>query len=230
MSTQPERVRAYLELPSEQLNASTPGEFSHLLGRIMTAKGLTASQVSIKAEIPRSQTYNMVSASRGKLPSRPEQVRAFVEACNLAPFQVALVMDLWGKLEKQAREQSAKAPRPADSADPGAGTWSARGDDDAVHASNTRRFFRDRSTRPEPAAYRPKMFVDLMFLVIEDDARTRRALMLLVPIMLAFIAVFAILVVWAVLQPERTNMIVGILGATIAIPAVALRGVTRVRG
>jgi hypothetical protein len=114
MSSPFERARAYLELPSEQLAASTPGEFSRLLGQIMTAKGLTASQVAIRAKIPRSQAYNIVSASRTTLPSKPEQVRAFVEACDLAPVQVAVVMDLWTKLDQQnqLRGQGDRGPPP----------------------------------------------------------------------------------------------------------------------
>lgn len=75
----------------------------------------------------------------------------------------------------------------------------------------------------EPAAtYRPKALVDLLFLVLESDARTRRAWRLLVPLMLAFVAIFAILATWAILQPAHAGMIVGVFGAAIALPAMAV--------
>lgn len=239
MSTPPERVRAYLELPSEQLTASTPGQFGQLLNRIMTAKELTASQVAIKARIPRSQAYNMASRTRAKLPSRPEQVRAFVEACDLAPLQVGLVMDLWAKLDKQARDQAAKAPRPAAAGDITGGGHPNIRDDRAIDASNLGRHWllSGRAMRswgsgqPEPVAtYRPKALVDLLFLVLESDARTHRARRLLVPLMLAFVAIFAILATWAILQPAHAGMIAGVLGAAIVLPAMALKSLTRTRG
>jgi hypothetical protein len=226
MSGRPERVRAYLELPSEQLTASTPGQFCQgVLGGIMAAKGLTASQVAIKAKIPRSQAYNMVSAGRGKLPSKRDQVRAFVEACDLAPVQVALVLDLWDKLMRQAREQADEASRPATARDSGSMTIV---DHNTLAPANVGGIFRFGGRRPEPAVYRAKLFVDLMFLVLEDDARTRRALRLLIPLMGAFVAVVAMLTTWAIMQPGHAPMIAAVLGAIVTFPAAALKSATRV--
>jgi hypothetical protein len=229
MSAQ-ERVRVYLDLRSELLTASTPAEFSQLLGRILTASGLTASQVAIKATIPRSQAYNMVSTSRTVLPSKSGQVRAFVEACGLAPVQVALVMDLWTKLDQQAREQAIEVARPL----PGGGRPGIPSlnvvDDDELHTSNLGRF-RFRSPRSQSVvSYRPKVFIDLMFLVLEDDARTRRALLLLAPLALAVVAIVAIFTTWAVLEPDHATMIGGILVGGFLLPITTLvKSATRTR-
>ena len=108
----PERSRSYLLIDSDSIRAATPVEFRQLLDHIRISAGLTPSQIAIKTTIPRSQAYNMVAANRATLPSKPEQVRQFVEACGLSPVQVGLVMTLWSKLDQQAREQHLSRPRP----------------------------------------------------------------------------------------------------------------------
>lgn len=226
----PDRGRAYLELDSEMLTASTPVEFRQLLDRIRTNAGLTPSQIAIKTTIPRSQAYNMVTASRTTLPSKPGQVREFVEACGLAPVQAALVMDLWTKLDQQAREQAAEtAPSPADK----------NAASDSTRYPTVMHFFDNVSApratfgQPKPqrrATYRPGGFIDLLFLVIEDDARTRRALRLLLPLALAIVAIVASFTTWAILQPSHASMIGGILASGFLLPLMALtKRVTRVR-
>jgi hypothetical protein len=231
VSTPAERVRTYLELPGEQLTASTPGQFCQLLSRIMTAKEVTASQVAIKARIPRSQAYNMASRSRAKLPSRPEQVRAFVEACDLAPLQVGLVMDLWAKLDQQAREQATVASSPvgkdATSDIPLNAFMNFHSD---ISAPSATFGASHRRRAPRSASYRPAGIIDLLFLVIEDDARTRRALRLLLPLAVATVIIVASFTTWAVLQPSHAPMIGGILAAGFLLPlSTILKHATRTR-
>ena len=230
MST-PERGLAYLELPSEQINASTPAEFAQLLNRIMTAADMKASEVTIKVgkeKLPRSQAYSMVSADRTTLPSKPEQVRDFVKACRLAPVQVGLVMDLWTKLDQQARERATEAqrrlgenptiPTPIGAAFNVAGDEPVTG---SVLRGKSWPWSRSPST-PSAISYRPRAFVDLMFLVLEDDGRTRRALLLLVPLVLGFVAIVCIFVTWAILRPSNINMIGMIFAGGFLLPITTI--------
>jgi len=230
----PDRVRAYLELPSELIAASTPVEFRQLLDHIMTSAGLTASQIAIKTTIPRSQAYNMVATSRTTLPSKPGQVREFVEACGLAPVQVALVMDLWTKLDQQVRQQEPEAA--VSSAGTEATSDIARTDtfvnifSSPVSASAATFGVSQERHAYRGATYRPRAFIDLLFLVIEDEARTRRALRLLLPLTLATVAIVASFAIWAILQPSRAPMIGAILfGGFLAPLAAVMKSATRPR-
>jgi hypothetical protein len=235
----PDRGLAYLELPSEQLTASTPSEFAQLLNRVLTAAGMKASAVAIKVgkgKIPRSQAYSMVSATRTTLPSKPEQVRDFLGACRLAPLQVAMVMQVWATLDRQARETQQALERPAEAPprtfDEEAPRAPRPSEHEVVIDKNVRRFLHPtRPLRADPViSYRPNAFVDLMSLVLESDARTRRALRLLIPLMLGFITVIAIFTAWAVLQPSHFNLIAGIFAVGFLVPITTLmRGVVRTR-
>jgi hypothetical protein len=237
----PERGRSYLELPSEQLTASTPAQFSQLLNRVMTAADLRASEVAIKAKIPRSQAYSMVSGNRTALPSKPEQVRAFVKACGLNPVQATTVIDLWAKLDQQARELAVEVARPPDH---GAGvpapSFTIDEDDPPGPAAAVLQIkpfrFRlgsrpSRPSRPSSAVfYRPEAFVDLIILILDDDARTRRALALLIPLVLAFVVIVAIFTAWAVLQPDHASWIGGIFASGFLFPiSTMIRRATRIR-
>ncbi|HEX6526507.1 MAG TPA: hypothetical protein VF070_41805 [Streptosporangiaceae bacterium] len=233
------RGRTYLELPSEMLTASTPVEFRRLLDRIMNSAGLTASQVAIKTAIPRSQAYSMVSTNRTTLPSRPGQVREFVQACGLAPFQVSQVMDLWDKLDQLARDRATGRVNLSS-----AGTDAATGT--AIPAEATRNVQISaygggagvprppggprRPSAGSPGYYRPPIFTDLLFSVLDNEARTRRALRLLVPLALAVVAIVAILAAWAILQPEGAPAIEAILGGSVLLPITSgLRRAIRIR-
>jgi hypothetical protein len=222
----PGRGRAYLELPDEQLTASTPAEFAQILNRIMTAAGLRASEVAIKAKIPRSQAYNMVAASRTTLPGKREQVSAFLAACGLAPVQTGLVMDLWTKLDQQAREQAANpelSPDGKDVISDAANSTVSQTfySDVAAHGATFGTPSRRRATRGT-ASYRPGGLIDLLFLVIEDDDRTRRALLLLLPLAIAAVVIVASLTTWAILQPGRAPMIGAILAGGFALPLATI--------
>ena len=218
----PDRGRAYIELSDELLTASTPAEFRQLLSRIMTEAGLTASQIAVKTGIPRSQAYSMVSSSRISLPSKREQVQRFVEACGLAPVQAGLVMSVWDRLiAQQVREQengTVRSPNDEDSTSDSTHS----GTSDSAGTS-------DEASHRRSASYRPREFIDLLFLVLEDDARTRRALQLLIPVALAIAVVVASLAAWAILQPNRAPLIGGLLGVAFAIPAAAAAAFRRER-
>jgi hypothetical protein len=221
----PERTRpslGYLELDSDTIHATTPVEFRQLLDHIRVRAGLTPSQIAIKTTIPRSQAYNMVAVTRTTLPSKPEQVREFVEACGLAPVQVGLVMNLWSNLDQQAREEQE------------AGRGPSRGGPAAPDTEFTQSFFfneaaasftgsegqgsKQRRKRPTTDRRPPKATSDLLFLVLDSEERTQRALRLLLPIVAAFVAIVAAFVVWAILQPGRASMIGAILGGGVVLP------------
>jgi hypothetical protein len=215
-----ERRSIYLEIDSDRIRADTPAEFRQLLDYIRVRAGLTSSQIAIKTAIPRSQAYNMVAATRTSLPSKPDQVREFVSACGLAPVQVGLVMDLWGKLDQQAREQAAVRASSL-----------VHGLTASEEVASSRRLFEDgsrpRRKRIAQDTRRPATASDLLFLILDDPHRTRRALQLLIPIALAFVAIVTAFVVWAILQPNRTSMIVPILGAVILLPLMSLKQLVR---
>ncbi len=207
----PERGRIYLEIDSDRIRADTPAEFRQLLDYIRVRAGLTPSQIAIKTKIPRSQAYNMVTATRTTLPSKPDQVRAWVEACKLAPVQVGLVMDLWSKLDQQAREQAAgRASSLVHELTPSGKVASFRGPSEDSSRYRWPRIAQDKR--------RPATASDLLFLILDDPDRTRRALRLLIPIAVVYVAIVTVFVVWAILQPYRATMIVGFLGAVVALP------------
>lgn len=148
----------------------------------------------------------------------------------LAPVQVGLVMDLWGKLDQQAREQA--VGRAASLVD---GPTAS----EAVIAQN---FYgeiavspglfeggsRHRRKRIAPDQRRPGAASDLLFLILDDPSRTRHALYLLIPITLAFMVIVGSFVVWAILQPDRASMIGAILGGGIVLPVTtSLRRLAR---
>ena len=166
----------------------------------------------------------MVSTTRVSLPSKREQVQKFVEACGLNPVQAGLVMSVWDKLiAQQVREQEtpvSSAEGRAGASDSGRSGTSAS---DEVPSDEPRP--RRRST-----SYRPAQFVDLLFLVLEDGDRTRRALWLMTPLLIAFVAIVAIFVWWAVAQPSRAPIIMALLGSTVLAPVSAiLRETARAR-
>jgi hypothetical protein len=84
-----------------ELRAATAAEFIELLRMIHVRCGLTLPEISRRAGqvLPRSQVYSLLK--RGKLPTKPEQVRTFVTICGLPEPQVARVMELWATLREQ---------------------------------------------------------------------------------------------------------------------------------
>ncbi len=78
-----------------------------------------------------------------------------------------------------------------------------------------------------PAFRRNSPASELLYLVLEDGDRARRALLLLLPVALAFVAVVASLVIWAILQPDHASMIGALLGGGILFPITRSLSLTR---
>ncbi|MCX2948195.1 BTAD domain-containing putative transcriptional regulator [Lentzea sp. NEAU-D7] len=93
--------RPLLATSTAELRAATEAEFVELLRTIQIRSGLTLPEVHRRAGglLPRSQVYSLLK--RGKLPTKPEQVRTFVTICGLPEPQVARVMELWATLRDQ---------------------------------------------------------------------------------------------------------------------------------
>lgn len=85
--------------PPMKMTAETPEEFLALLRSILKWSGLTAGQVSISSQIPRSTCYHFVDPTNTKLPKYRDQVEKFARGCRLNDFHVAQVVKLWNKLQ-----------------------------------------------------------------------------------------------------------------------------------
>ncbi|MFD4643704.1 BTAD domain-containing putative transcriptional regulator [Lentzea sp. NPDC058436] len=98
----PEPVRPLIATSTAELRAATEAEFVELLRTVHVRSGLSLPELSRRAGpvlLPRSQVYSLLK--RGKLPTKPGQVRAFVSTCGLSEPQVARVMELWATLREQ---------------------------------------------------------------------------------------------------------------------------------
>lgn len=199
-------------------------EFRELLGRILESSPLSCGQIAIKTGMPRSTAYSLPNTNRPGLPSNPEQVIAFVRACGLTPTQAQLVMDLWTKLQHEAENtravdddkensRAASAPKRADEhrflllTPPCNGDqWPESlaemfGRDGNVNSWNLRTTFPGSWPRRTSGA-------DLLQYVLGDAERTRRAVLLLIPVTLLLLAVVAALVVLAVIKPMVAPIVV----------------------
>lgn len=105
----PDPALPIIATATAELRAATAAEFIDLLRLIQARSGLTRPELSRRAGqvLPRSQVYSLLR--RGKLPTKPEQVRTFVTICGLPEPQVARVMELWATLREQT-ELAAGAP------------------------------------------------------------------------------------------------------------------------
>lgn len=102
LGTGAEQVRPLIPTSTTELRAATEAEFVALLRKIHARSGLTLPELSRRAgavTLPRSQAYSLLK--RDKLPTKPDQVRAFVSTCGLSEPQVARVMELWATLREQ---------------------------------------------------------------------------------------------------------------------------------
>lgn len=208
----------HMELDHSELKAETAVEFRQLLDRVRQAAGLTCGQIAAKTTIPRSQAYSLVSKSRTTLPSRPEQVRKFIEACKLNPMQADIVMGLWSRLNELDEPTLSLAPTHVDQAEP------AKVPTERLEPPS--RVFLRRRQVLGPG------LLDLAHFVIADEDRTRRALKLLYPFVGAFIAIVALLVIWAILFPEIGRYIsAGFFAlAMLTVGAAVTRNTRRRRG
>ncbi|MCP2248556.1 BTAD domain-containing putative transcriptional regulator [Lentzea aerocolonigenes] len=97
----PDPALPLIATSTAELRAATEAEFIDLLRLVQVRSGLTLPEISRRAGqvLPRSQVYSLFK--RRKLPTKPEQVRAFVTICGLPEPQVARVMELWATLREQ---------------------------------------------------------------------------------------------------------------------------------
>jgi hypothetical protein len=97
----PDPALPLIATSTAELRAATEAEFIDLLRLVQVRSGLTLPEISRRAGqvLPRSQVYSLLK--RRKLPTKPEQVRAFVTICGLPEPQVARVMELWATLREQ---------------------------------------------------------------------------------------------------------------------------------
>ncbi|MFD0201903.1 MULTISPECIES: hypothetical protein [Saccharothrix] len=108
-------------VPDGELEASTPGEFISLLRKVQVRSGLTPAEIAARGGIPRSTAYRFVNDQKNTaLPTKMEQVRAFLVACGLPEPQVEKVMVVWCELQGGAASVSVPAPAspPVEQADP----------------------------------------------------------------------------------------------------------------
>ncbi|MFJ8961481.1 multiprotein-bridging factor 1 family protein [Lentzea sp. NPDC102401] len=91
----PQALRA---MRDSELQATNPAEFMSLLRTIQVRSRNNPARIAKIAGISRSQSYRFVT--RPTLPTKPEDVEAFVTACGLQQEQVQRVMALWSELRE----------------------------------------------------------------------------------------------------------------------------------
>ncbi|WP_181320776.1 hypothetical protein [Saccharothrix carnea] len=122
-----------------ELEAGTPGEFISLLRRVQVRSGLTPAEIAVRGGIPRSTAYRFVNDQKNTaLPTKMEQVRAFLVACGLPEPQVEKVMVVWCELQGGAASVGVPVPAgpPVEQADPetpGSAVEGRQEPDSAVH-------------------------------------------------------------------------------------------------
>ncbi|MET0136466.1 MAG: hypothetical protein ABW215_23005 [Kibdelosporangium sp.] len=129
---------APIPLADKELRAASAEAFITLLRRVQLRSGRKPAEIAVHAGIPRSTAYRFVDDRKNTaLPTKAEQVRAFLVACRLPAHQVQQIMVLWTELR-----QNGPAPRttppvvvPAEPEQPPATTL-----DDAVARSDVIRF------------------------------------------------------------------------------------------
>jgi hypothetical protein len=101
LGVDPDPALPLIATSTAELRAATAAEFVELMRLIQVRSGLTLPEVSRRAGrlLPRSQVYSLLK--RRTLPTKPDQVRAFVSICGLPEPQVARVMELWATLREQ---------------------------------------------------------------------------------------------------------------------------------
>ena len=101
LGVDPDPALPLLATSTAELRAATAAEFVELMRLIQVRSGLTLPEISRRAGrlLPRSQVYSLLK--RRTLPTKPDQVRAFVTICGLPEPQVARVMELWATLREQ---------------------------------------------------------------------------------------------------------------------------------
>ncbi|MEO6086694.1 MAG: hypothetical protein ABIQ18_26630 [Umezawaea sp.] len=100
----------------DELCAADAGEFIALLRLVQVRSGLSPAQVAVRSGIPRSTAYRFVDNRKNTaLPTKVEQVKAFLVGCRLPEHQVRRVVLLWTDLrEAEAVQRSSPAEQVED--------------------------------------------------------------------------------------------------------------------
>ncbi|MEV7555995.1 hypothetical protein AB0N89_40800 [Amycolatopsis sp. NPDC089917] len=198
-------------------------EFRALLGRVLDASPLSCGQIAIKTGMPRSTAYSLRDTKRPGLPSNPEQVIAFVRACGLTTTQTELVMDLWEKLQQEAEDIRTSDGKEATT--PTSNPVLIDQDMRQELAAMTLKSLREHGFLSEEEAARVNPFVapvggkrpsrrnvtswtDLLQYVLAAEDRTRRAVLLLIPITVLLLGIMTALVYLAVRTPMAAPFVV----------------------
>lgn len=224
----------YLTLQRSVLRADTAAEFRSMLDRIRREAGLSCGQIAVKTGIPRSQAYALVDVKRAALPSKPDQVVAFLQACNLSPMHTDIVMDL---LRELRQPQGATEPAASELADDylageAAVTPQASTLDDPVTAAGLPK---DQDIVMSMGRLTPirkpnnTALVHLVHYVLASDERTRRANKLLLSLGFTLFSVLAALGGVLVWVPDAIRAwVVGGVGGSIALSVlIMIRAILR---
>lgn len=103
----------------DELRAASARDFIAVLRLVQVRSGLTPAQIAIRSGIPRSTAYRFVDHRKNTaLPTKVEQVQAFLVGCRLPEHQVRKVVLLWTDVREaeSAHRSSAAATghRPPD--------------------------------------------------------------------------------------------------------------------
>jgi hypothetical protein len=105
----PDPGPAVIPLADKELRAVSAEAFIALLRLVQLRSGRKPAEIAVHAGIPRSTAYRFVDDRKNTaLPTKAEQVWAFLVACRLPEHQVQQVMLLWTELR-----QNGPAPHPA---------------------------------------------------------------------------------------------------------------------
>jgi hypothetical protein len=95
-----------LELPIAELSATTVPEFTALLNRLRRRAKGGVTGLAKRSGISRSQIYAITDVTKPALPTRSDQVRAFLEGCGLPEYQVSAVEQVWADLNENRAEDA----------------------------------------------------------------------------------------------------------------------------
>ncbi|WP_433271033.1 hypothetical protein ACQPZF_11400 [Actinosynnema sp. CS-041913] len=224
----------YLAVQRSMLRAESATEFRSMLDRIRREAGLSCGQIAVKAGIPRSQAYALVDAKRSALPNKPDQVIAFLRACNLSPMHADIVMDRLSDLKRRHVAEGVAVQGHsevvdftgegrASTAEPLSDTAPPRaGHDREGIVVNMGKLTRARRSNNTP-------LVHLVHYVLASDERTRRANRLLLTLGFVLSLVLVALGGVLILVPDaiRAWVVGGFAGSVAVSMLIFIRAVVR---
>ncbi|PRY46309.1 hypothetical protein [Umezawaea tangerina] len=99
-----------MPVEDRELRATTPREFISVLRLVQLRSGFSPAQIAIRSNIPRSTAYRFVDNKKNTaLPTKVEQVKAFLVGCRLPENQVRKVVLLWTDLREVESENRSSA-------------------------------------------------------------------------------------------------------------------------